>query len=95
MKVLAGQSLFDAAIQHCGTAEAAFDLAFAKGISLTDELFVGEELPEIGIINRDNFDYYSRRNLKPATGLTDWQFSEVLGEGIDFMGIEIDFIVSE
>jgi len=94
MKILAGQSLLDAAVQHCGTAEAAFDLAFENDKSITDERFVGEELLETGIINRDNFDYYARRNLQPATGLTDLQFSGVLDGGIDFMGIEIDFIVS-
>jgi len=94
MKVLAGQSIFDMAIQHSGDVEAAFDLAFANDISITDERFVGEELLNIDVANRANFNYYSRRNLKPATGLTDFQFSGVLGEGIDFMGIEIDFIVS-
>ncbi len=91
MKALSGQNLLDIAIQHLGTAEAAFVLATENDISLTDNLAVGEELAEIDIVNRDIFNYYIRNSFKPATGETEAE--KQLG-GIEFMGIEIDLIVS-
>ena len=96
--VLNKQSLFDIAIQTAGSAEAAFALALANDKSLTDELIVGEPvIPSLGgggAFNRLIANYYDAKQLKPATAATDEQFSEILGEGIGFMGIEIDFIVS-
>ena len=65
--VLDRQSIFDIAIQHCGAAEVAYDIAVINGISITDELTVGQvlELPEP--INKDIVKYYKDKNLTPAT----------------------------
>ena len=71
MKVLAGQSLFDIAVQHCGAVEAVIQLAVQNDISITDRLAVGSELTAIAIINRDVFNYYARRGLQPATDITN------------------------
>ncbi len=93
--VLNQQSLFDIAVQTAGSAEAAFDLALENDLSLTDNLEVGEPIVEQGNwSNRRVAEYYAAKGLKPATAATDEQFNEILGEGIGFMGIEIDFIVS-
>jgi len=92
--VLNSQSLLDIAIQHCGGAEAAFDIALLNELVLSDNLEVGRQLIVPAKANRTIAEYYENRRLKPATGLTDLQFAEILDEGIDFMGIEIDFIVS-
>jgi len=91
MRVLAGQSILDVAIQHAGSIEAAFELATRNDISLSDELTASEELLETEKVRADIVDYYTRRGFKPATGET------LIGDnkgGIEFMGIEIDFIVS-
>jgi len=71
MKVLAGQSIFDLAIQHCGAIEAAFQIALKNNIGLTDELTVGAELASTEIVNRDVVNYYARRGLQPATEITN------------------------
>ena len=89
--VLDRQSLFDIAVQESGSASAAFDLALENDLSLTDNLEVGEPVASVETQNKPVSDYYNNRQLKPATGITEEQ--ERIG-GINFMGIEIDFIVS-
>ena len=88
--VLSQQSLFDIAIQTTGDASAAFELAVANGISITDELETGQELTPVNMAVKEITGYYANRRLKPATGLTEM---EIPIDGIDFMGIEIDFII--
>lgn len=92
------QSLFDIAIQALGGVDAAFSLALENDLSLTDELTTGKiiDLSLIhttrgGIVNKVVVDYYKNKESKPATGITEEQSKF---EGIEFMGIEIDFIVS-
>ena len=95
MRVLEGQSLFDIAIQSCGSAEAAFDLAVLNGVSLTDEVSTGVELVVPGVINKNIASYYANKMLFPATGFAE--FGGVLPEtqqGIGFWAIDIDFVVS-
>ena len=76
MKVFAGQSIFDIAIQHCGAIEAAFQIALKNDIGLTDNLTVGAELASAEIINRDVFNYFARRGLQPATETTNDSLSK-------------------
>lgn len=61
------QSFFDIAIQKLGSPEAAFQLAIANGLSLTDELVPGSsiELPEVW--DSKVVDYFGKSNLSPAT----------------------------
>ena len=91
LTVLDRQDLFDIAIQTSGNASAAFDLALENDLSLTDNLEVGEAVTAVETQNKPIADYYSAKQLKPATGITEEQAR--VG-GINFMGIEIDFIVS-
>jgi hypothetical protein len=94
VKVLNNQSLFDVAIQHAGAPEAAFVLARANGLSLTDELETGAyiETPNLDVSTSNSrvYDYYSNRKLFPATGIT----LEDIEEGIEFWYVEYDFVVS-
>lgn len=62
------QSIIDLAIQHCGSAEAAFDLAALNGISITDELAAGQTLQLPDVANKDIAKYYFDRGIVPATG---------------------------
>ncbi|MDR0873907.1 MAG: hypothetical protein LBN27_10665 [Prevotellaceae bacterium] len=92
VKVLDRQSIFDIAVQHIGSAEAEFELALLNGLSLSDEVATGAELilpaPDVAI--KTVREYFLNRQLKPATGTT----SESIPGGINYMGIEINFIVS-
>ena len=89
--VLDRQSIFDLAIQELGIVEAAFAFSIENDLSLTENLEVGQELVVTDKENKAIANYYENRGLKPATGITEEQSKF---EGIEFMGIEIDFIVS-
>jgi hypothetical protein len=65
MRALEGQTLFDIAIQSCGSAEAAFDFAVLNGVSLTDEPTLIDVVP--GIIDADIAAYFAKKNIQPAT----------------------------
>lgn len=91
MIVLDGQSLIDVAIQCCGSAEAAYDIALLNNISITEDLTAGLELTIPAAVNSSVVSYYTQKGIKPATALTD---TDTVFGGIDYMGIEIDFIVS-
>jgi hypothetical protein len=94
MKVLEGQSIFDIAIQRCGSAEAAFDIALLNDLSITDDLTTGQELIVPYIANTSVADYYTRKHLLPATGVTVDLESTITIGGLGYMAIGIDFIVS-
>lgn len=87
-----GQSLYDISIQETGTAENAISIAIANDLSLTDDLIAGSllSIPDgIGIDNKVK-SYFDLRSLKPASGIT----GDLYQDGIEFWGIENDFIVS-
>lgn len=93
MKVLHNQSLLDLAIQHTGTAENAFAMALANGLSLTDDLTAGEslQLTAYGIQqNKEVLNYYQSKNIQPATAITA---AVEQPHGISYWAIGIDFIV--
>ncbi|MBQ3657997.1 MAG: hypothetical protein II956_14345 [Bacteroidales bacterium] len=88
------QTLLDLALQTGGTAESAMELALINSRCLSDELEAGNEitLPDLPQ-NRQMVKYYSVNGILPATGLKP-EFSGIVYGGINYMGIEIDFIVS-
>ncbi|WP_282333238.1 hypothetical protein [Pinibacter soli] len=89
VKAMAGQTLIDLAIQASGSLEALFDIALLNGISITDELTIGQiykltEVVDDSVVN----NLYP---LKPASALFDISDQS---EGIDYWAIEKDFIVN-
>lgn len=110
--ILHNQSLLDVALQHTGTIESLFELALANGISITDDLTAGTPLilPPAPSQGRgvspspsgrgwggdDILNYYSAKNIQPATAFTqeDKQLTEK-PEGISIWAINLDFKVSE
>ena len=88
------QTLLDLALQTGGTAESAMELALINSRSLSNELEAGDEitLPDTPQ-NRRMVKYYDINGILPATGLKP-EFSGIVNGGINYMGIEIDFIVS-
>jgi len=78
MRILEQQSLFDIAIQSCGSAEAAFELAVLNGVSVTDELPAGSEVKltearddaqiiSVKVVDKSIVSFYTNKNLNPAT----------------------------
>ena len=94
--VTSRQSLFDIALQHCGIMEAAFDIAQANGISLTDDLTTGQTLTLPEPTDTSMVQHYTTNNIQPATAITNSEINDLLaiGEGIGFWAIEYDFVVS-
>lgn len=71
VRVSINQSLFDIAIQQCGSVEAVFAIAELNGLSITDALESGVllEIPEWVVVDKPITDYYKAKGLRPATDL--------------------------
>jgi len=67
---LPGQSIFDIALMTCGIAEAAYDIALANDINITDSV-EGVALAIPGSIekNKKVVEYYAINLIEPATEL--------------------------
>ena len=92
--VRSGQNLLDIALQTAGALEAAFLISTTAGVSLTDTLTDGEKLPIVKEHRHEVVTNYKADAVFPATALTEEDYTTLAQEGIEFMGIEIDFIVS-
>lgn len=89
-----GQTLFDIAIQAAGSVEAVLEIAAANNISITDDLKEGTVLEIPRVINQTVADYFRVNGIIPKTGLREQDKENAPFGGIDFMAVEIDFIVS-
>lgn len=90
------QNLCDIALQLCGSMEAAYDIAAINGLNLTDDLTIGTVLELPTTTDTKTTQHYAANYIVPATAITIDEINVVLngGEGIDFWGIEYDFIVT-
>lgn len=95
MEIHSRQSIFDVALQHCGNLESAFGIAELNGLSLTDDLEVGASMTMPEADNKQVVQHYAVNTVEPATAITQDEINAILatGEGIEFWGIEYDFIV--
>lgn len=97
-KILDGQSLWDMALEGLGGIEGVFGLAEQEDLSLTEDLSPGREVgfPQ-QTVNREIREYYAANRIRPATGISIESTSgdgSLWMEGVEFWGIEYDFIVS-
>lgn len=86
-----GESLIDIAMRATGMAENATVIAIENDMSLTAELQPGMEIiiPETGVNRAVMMAIAQSNGVASSPGVGD-----VTAEGIEAMGIEIDFIVS-
>jgi hypothetical protein len=93
-RVLHNQSILDMAIQHTGTVENSFSIAIANGISISDALDSGLSLhiPETLQKNADMYNYYTAKEIKPATCVIDTIITTL--KGIVYIKIGGDFKLS-
>lgn len=89
------QTLADIALQYSGELEAMLELAIKNGLSLTDELRDGMELeipdrPAVPVV----VQRYKVKKVEPATELSADDVAVCHFGGINYMGIEVDFIIS-
>lgn len=88
------QSLLDIALQTSGSIEAAFDLAEANDISISEPLETGVSLQPAAVADQKVIDRYEAADVRPATELSPEDIEMAPYGGIGYMGIEVDFIVS-
>lgn len=94
VKVKDRQSLLDIALQTAGSLDALFDLAVTNNVGITDAIPAGMPLETATVIIPEVVYRYRVEGVKPATALDAEDRSLLLREGINYMGIEIDFVVS-
>ena len=83
IKVSKRQNIIDVAVQQAGSANAAFEIAEANGLSVTDYLEPGQEIEVPTVYNTDRVAYLSNKGIKPETAEND------LPDDFDqFFGIE-------
>lgn len=82
------QSLMDIAVQYCGTAECAHEIAMQNNLNPSESLCVGQILQVAKITSKDIANYFTINRLFPATGNAG-----LLG-GINYMEVETDFKIS-
>ena len=69
MKAQSTQTVIDLAIMASGSAEVAYQMAKANGISITDDI-ADQALTYSGeVVDRRIFDLYSANNIMPATAI--------------------------
>lgn len=88
VRVEAGQTLPDIAIQCCGSLTAWSTLAALNGLGLTADLTPGQMLLLPDETDKRTAAFFAAGGYKPAAGSI-----LIPGSGISFMGIELDFIV--
>lgn len=95
MKAKQAQSFFDLVIQGTGNVENAFEMALLNGVSMTDDLFIGQEVLPTAVTSKSIVSQWNDDNL-PAT----FELFPISGGlspntgGIGYMRIEQTFIVS-
>ena len=65
--VQSGQSLWDIAVQYCGSAEAALEIAALNGLLPTSQPKTGEQLIIPNAENKTVVRYYEEHGLVPAS----------------------------
>ena len=88
------QTLLDIALQTSGSVEAVMELAKQNGLSITDELSDGQVLEVKEVKDVAVVSHYEINCIVPATEASDEERSAMAYEGIGFMAIENDFVVS-
>ncbi len=89
------QTLLDVALQVCGSAEGVIDLALLNNLQLSVNLDMDKELNTlVAVYDKQICDYYAVNSIMPCTTIGISPDAPLLPTGINFMGIEIDFVVS-
>jgi len=65
--VQSGQTLWDIAVQHCGTADAALEIAALNGLLPTSQPKTGETIVVPEVENKKVVRYYAEHGIVPAT----------------------------
>jgi LysM repeat protein len=94
--VLDGQTYLDIAIQELGDVERAFELALLNDATITDLLIAGQiiQVPSPAIDKTQIVKVLSAPANKPSSGVSDIESESLVGQGIGYWAIGVDFIVN-
>ena len=91
-KVYQGQSFLDKVIELTGSVENAFEMAILNGLSITDNVVIGQELKTTEVTLKSIVSIFNEKR-RPATGITVEHMQEIESKGIGYMRIGTTFIV--
>jgi translation initiation factor 2 beta subunit (eIF-2beta)/eIF-5 len=91
-KVYQGQSFLDKVLETTGSIDNAFAMAILNGMSITDDVVVGQELKATGVTLKSVVSIFNDKK-RPATAITMEQLQEIESKGIGYMRIGTTFIV--
>jgi len=86
------QSLPDITLQECGELQEALVLSKTNNLGLTEDLSTGDTL--FYPVKRDITSVLSAKKVYPATAISKEDEELVPYGGVNFMAVEMDFIVS-
>jgi hypothetical protein len=92
-QVLHNQSVLDCSLQHTGSLSKLFEFVLANDISITTELKAGAVYDFPAVDDVEIYNYFSYKNVVPATAITDEAIKELETLGIGTMRIGTTFIV--
>jgi hypothetical protein len=90
--VYQGQSFLDKVLENTGSIENAFAMALINGISVTDDVVIGQELKVTAVTSKAIVSIFNE-NKRPATAITMNHLQEIKNKGIGYMRIGSTFIV--
>jgi hypothetical protein len=91
-KVYQGQSFIDKVLETTGSTENAFEMALLNGISLTDNVAIGQEL-QVSSTTRKGVVRLFNSKKRPASAIINIVGADEENDGIGYMAIENNFIV--
>lgn len=95
-KVYQGQNFIDKVLENTGSSENAFEMALLNGVSLTDDVAIGQEL-QLSSVTRKGMVRIFNRNNRPASALRNAPPTDLYpddeNDGIGYMAIENNFII--
>lgn len=91
-KVYQGQSFIDKVLETTGSTENAFEMALLNGISLTDNVAIGEELLPSSATRKGVVRIFNKNN-RPASAIINSAEKDEENDGIGYMAIGNNFIV--
>ena len=93
-EIAKGQTLFDMAVQHCGEASAAFDIAALNNLSLTDTPQAGTMLLLPNPSKPKVVDALAAHGVLPACAVEASTWERIEPMGVGFWRIGYTFVIS-
>ena len=87
------QTIWDIAIQYCGSEEAAFQIADLNDVSVTEELPVGTMLDVPEAVNKQIVEYFKANKIVPATATEEEDGEKIITSSNENMITIIDELI--